>query len=61
MKLIIGILIIIASMVTGFLLHHGQLILLYVPSEYLIIGGMGIGSMVVANPPRVLKRVVKSF
>jgi chemotaxis protein MotA len=61
LKLIIGFLIIIASMVTGFLLHHGQLILLYVPSEYLIIGGMSIGSMIVANPPRVLKRVVKEI
>ena len=38
MKLIIGIVLVVGCMIAGFLLHHGELMLLYVPSEYLIIG-----------------------
>ena len=48
MKLIIGIVLVIGCMISGFLLHHGKLILLYVPSEYLIIGGMSIGTLIIA-------------
>ncbi len=58
MRLIIGIVVAVGCMLTGFLLHHGKLILLYVPSEWLIIGGMGVGSMVIGNPPRVLRGVL---
>ena len=58
MRLIIGIVVAVGCMLTGFLLHHGKLILLYVPSEWLIIGGMGVGSMVIGNRPRVLRGVL---
>ena len=58
MRLIIGIVVAVGCMLTGFLLHHGKLILLYVPSEYLIIGGMGLGAMIIGNPPRVLRGVL---
>ena len=58
MKLIIGIVIVVGCMLSGFLLHDGNMILLYVPSEWLIIGGMGAGSMIIGNPPRVLRGVL---
>lgn len=57
MKLIIGVMIVIGSVLAGFMMHHGHLALLYMPSEYVIIGGMALGSLVVANPPRVVKGV----
>ena len=53
MKLIGGIVLIMACVLTGFLMHHGNLLTLVVPSEYLIIGGTLIGSIIIANPGRV--------
>ena len=61
LKLIIGIVLVIGCMISGFLLHHGKLILLYVPSEYLIIGGMSIGTLIIANPPRVLRGILRDL
>lgn len=54
MKLLLGLVIVVASTLGGFMLHHGEVMLLVVPSEFLIIGGMLIGSLLVANPLRVV-------
>ena len=61
MKLIIGTTLVVGCMIAGFLLHQGQLILLFVPSEYLIIGGMSIGTLIIANPPRVLLGILRDL
>ncbi|MFQ5699956.1 MAG: flagellar motor stator protein MotA [Myxococcota bacterium] len=54
MKLILGLVVVVASTLGGFVLHHGELMLLVVPTEYLIIGGVLVGSLLVANPFRVV-------
>jgi chemotaxis protein MotA len=45
----------------GYVLHHGQLILLFVPTEYLIIAGCVLGAMIIQNPARVLFRLIKDL
>jgi len=61
MKTIIGLLIVPTCVIGGFLLHHGQLALLFVPTEYLIIVGCLVGAMVIKNPGHVLKSIVGSL
>ncbi|MFQ5513017.1 MAG: flagellar motor stator protein MotA [Myxococcota bacterium] len=61
MKLILGLVVVIASVLGGFVLHHGHLALLFVPTEYLIICGCLLGGMIVQNPPTVLLRLVKDL
>ncbi|MEE9281538.1 MAG: flagellar motor stator protein MotA [Myxococcota bacterium] len=61
MKFIIGVTVVVGSMLAGFLMHQGQLMLLYMPSEYVIIAGMAVGSLILANPPRVLKGVLRGL
>ncbi len=61
MKLIIGVMLVVGSLLAGFFMHHGHLILLYMPSEYVIIFGMAIGTLILANPPRVLKGILKGI
>ena len=61
MKLLLGLFIVIGCVLGGFVLHHGQLVLLFVPTEYLIICGMALGAMVAANPPHVLKAVIQQI
>lgn len=57
MLAIVGILIVIAAVLGGFLMEKGPLMVLVQPSELLIIGGAAIGTLLIANPPRVLKGI----
>jgi len=57
--IIIGLVVVFGSIIGGFLMHHGPLMVLVQPNEFLIIGGAGIGSFVVGNPPSVIKESVR--
>jgi len=56
LKFLFGIIFVLACVLGGFVLHHGNLAALFVPTEYLIIGGCLLGGMIIKNPPSVLKR-----
>jgi chemotaxis protein MotA len=55
---IIGILIVIFAVAGGYLMEKGHLLVLMQPAELLIIGGAAIGTMLIANPVRILKAIV---
>jgi chemotaxis protein MotA len=55
---IIGILIVILAVAGGYLMEKGHLLVLMQPAELLIIGGAAIGTMLIANPVRILKAIV---
>jgi chemotaxis protein MotA len=55
---IIGILVVFGAVLAGFLMEKGPLLVLMQPSEFLIIGGAAIGTMLAANPIYVLKKIV---
>jgi chemotaxis protein MotA len=57
MLLIVGVLIVLGSVVAGYSLHGGSLLVLNQPSEFLIIGGSAIGSLLISTPIPVLKRL----
>lgn len=61
MKLIIGFGIVIASIVIGYIMSHGQLMALFQPYELLIIGGCAVGAFVVTNPASVIKSTMASI
>ncbi len=50
MLAIIGILVVFGAIVGGYLLEHGNLMVLLQPAELLIIGGAALGTVLVANP-----------
>ncbi len=52
---IIGFTIVMVSVILGYVLHHGELAVLYQPTEFLIIGGSAIGAMIASSSPTVLK------
>lgn len=54
---VIGILVVFGAVVGGYLLEHGNLRVLLQPAELLIIGGAGIGTVLIANPLHVLKKI----
>lgn len=59
MKLIVGLIIVIGSVFGGYVLAHGQLAALFQPFELLIIGGGAFGAFVIANPGKVITKVLK--
>ena len=55
---IVGMLVVLAAVIGGFLMEHGQIRVLIQPAELLIIGGAAIGTLLVANPLHILKQIV---
>jgi chemotaxis protein MotA len=58
MFVIIGILVVFGAVVGGYLMEHGNLRVLLQPAELLIIGGAGVGTVLVANPLHIWKKIV---
>jgi chemotaxis protein MotA len=42
----------------GYLMEHGKLLVLLQPSELVIIGGAGLGTILIANPMHILKKIL---
>jgi chemotaxis protein MotA len=55
---VVGAIIVIGSVVGGYLMHGGKLLLLSQPAEFVIIGGAAIGSMIISTPISVLKSLM---
>ncbi len=58
MFLIIGLIVVFGSIVTGYTMHHGELAVLIQVNEFIIIGGAGIGAVLVANSPTTIKGII---
>ncbi|HUV30719.1 MAG TPA: flagellar motor stator protein MotA [Acidobacteriota bacterium] len=61
MSIFIGLAIVLGSVLGGFLIHGGQILALNQPSEFLIIGGAALGSLVIATPFPVIKSIVRQI
>ncbi|MCL6619627.1 MAG: flagellar motor stator protein MotA [Thermomonas hydrothermalis] len=55
MLIIVGFIVVIASVIGGFIGSHGRLGALWQPFEFVIIGGAAFGAFLVANPMKVVK------
>jgi len=58
---IIGIVLVFGSVIGGFLMEKGKLLVLLQPSELIIIGGAAIGTVLVANPLPVIMKTIRSI
>lgn len=58
---IVGILIVIGAILGGYLMEHGNLLVLLQPAELLVIGGAAAGTMLIANPLHTTLAVLKGF
>ncbi len=54
---IIGILVVFGAVVGGYLMEKGHIAVLLQPAELVIIGGAAVGTVLVANPPHILKKI----
>ncbi|NZA25626.1 flagellar motor stator protein MotA [Luteimonas sp. SJ-92] len=61
MLVIVGFVVVIVSVVGGYVLSHGQLLALWQPFELLIIGGAALGAFVAGNPMKVVKGAARGI
>ncbi len=55
---IIGIVLVFGCVIGGFLMEKGHLAVLVQPAEVLIIAGSALGTLLVANPMHIIKKIV---
>jgi chemotaxis protein MotA len=58
---IVGLILVFGSILVGFVLDNGHLVVLFQPTEFLIIGGAAFGSFLVSNPMAVVKGSFKAL
>ena len=58
---IIGLIVVLGCIAGGYLIEKGNLLVLMQPSELLIIGGAALGTLLIGNPPHVLKSIIGSM
>ena len=58
MFIVIGIVVVLGAVVGGYLMEHGHIAVLLQPAELLIIGGAGIGTVLIANPLHIIKKII---
>ena len=58
---IIGIALVIVAIVGGYLMEKGNLLVLLQPAELIIIAGAAAGTVLIANPPYILKEILQGF
>lgn len=54
---IIGIVVVFGCVVAGYLMEHGNLKVLIQPAELVTIGGAAVGTVLIANPLHILKKI----
>src|SRR5688572_23198400 len=58
MFVIVGFLVVTGAVIGGYMMAGGALGVLNQPSEFVVIGGAALGSLLVSTPPRVLSLAV---
>jgi chemotaxis protein MotA len=58
---IIGILVVLGCIAGGYLMEKGNLLVLMQPAELIIIGGAAIGTVLIGNPPYILKSIISGL
>jgi chemotaxis protein MotA len=61
MFVIVGIVVVTVSVIVGFLMAGGNLLVLLQWSEFVTIGGAAIGSLIISAPLPVLKKILAAF
>ncbi|MBC7925814.1 MAG: flagellar motor stator protein MotA [Bryobacteraceae bacterium] len=58
---ILGLLIVIGAVIGGYLMEHGQLMVLMQPAELVIIGGTALGAALISNPIYVITKALSNI
>jgi chemotaxis protein MotA len=57
---IVGAIVVLAGVIGGYLMEHGNLAVLFQPAELVIIGGAAFGSFLISSPRKVVVQVLRN-
>ena len=57
MIVIIGFITVFGCVIGGYLIHKGNLSIIFAPVELMIIGGAAVGGFIISSPVKVIKAV----
>lgn len=60
MNIVFGLVFVMACVLGGYAIAHGNFHVLIQPAEYIVIIGAAVGSLIIGNPPKVIKGAIKS-
>src|SRR5271155_3621116 len=55
---VIGIVVVFGAVIGGYLMEHGNIKVLIQPAELVTIGGAAVGTLLIANPLHILKKIL---
>jgi chemotaxis protein MotA len=58
MFIIIGVVVVLGTVIGGYIMEHGNLSVLFQPAELIIIFGAALGALIIASPPKILKMIL---
>lgn len=58
---IVGIVVVFGCVLAGYLMEHGNIRVLIQPAELVIIGGAALGTVLVANPLHIIKKILSGI
>lgn len=58
---IIGIVVVFGAIVGGYLMEHGQILVLVQPAELVIIMGASLGTVLIANPKATIFKIIRGI
>ncbi|HOP85367.1 MAG TPA: flagellar motor stator protein MotA [Syntrophorhabdaceae bacterium] len=61
MLTIVGIVVVIISVIGGFILEGGPVLVLIQVAEFMIIGGSAIGALLISTPSTILKKIINNI
>ena len=61
MLLIVGAVVVAASVAAGYFMEGGHFLVLNQPAEFIIIGGSAVGSLLIGTPPSVFKQLLRQL
>jgi chemotaxis protein MotA len=61
MFVIIGLVVVLGSMITGFTMAGGNVAVLMQISEFITIGGIAFGTLLIANPPSFIGKLIQAI
>jgi chemotaxis protein MotA len=53
--------VVFGAVMGGYLMEKGKLLVLVQPAELIIIGGAAVGTVLIANPPHILKKILQGI
>jgi len=56
--ILIGFVVVLGAVLGGFLMAGGTIAVLVQPSEFVVIGGAAVGSLLISTPPKIVKMLI---